>query len=153
MAEERARHPGAAVGVWAFDEHRAGLKPVIRRAWAKRGRRPVAVAEPRYQWLHPYGSVRPTTGTLVWFPCDAVNAALLSAVPARFAAEIGAGSHERVIPVLETAPAGTRAPASPCPRASAWSSCRPVFARAATGRAPVAADQRGGRQPTLRRPC
>jgi transposase len=103
VAEERTRHPGAAVELWAFDEHRAGLKPVIRRVWAKRGRRPVAVAEPRYQWLYLYGFVRPTTGTLVWFLCNAVNTALFSAVLARFAAEIGAGSHKRVILVLDGA--------------------------------------------------
>ena len=103
MAEERARHPGAAVEMWAFDEHRAGLKPVLRRVWAKRGRRPVAVAEPRYQWLYLYGFVRPTTGALVWFLCNAVNTALLSAVLARFAAEIGAGPAKRVILVLDGA--------------------------------------------------
>jgi hypothetical protein len=91
------------VELWAFDEHRAGLKPVLRRVWAKRGRRPVAPAEPRYEWLYLYGFVRPTTGALVWFLCNAVNAALFSAVLARFAAEIGAGSHKRVILVLDGA--------------------------------------------------
>ena len=91
MAEERARHPGTPVEVWAVDEHRTGLKPVLRRAWAKRGRRPVAVAEPRYEWLYVYGFVRPTTGTLVWFLCNTVNTALFAAVLACFAAEIGAG--------------------------------------------------------------
>ncbi|HET6520272.1 MAG TPA: transposase [Geminicoccaceae bacterium] len=124
MAEERARHPGAAVEVWAFDEHRAGLKPVPRRAWAKRGRRPVAVAEPRYQWLYLYGFVRPTSGAVEWFLCNAVNTALFAAVLARFAAAVGAGPDKRVILVLETAPAGTPPSASPCQRAFGWSSCR-----------------------------
>jgi transposase len=37
--EELAREePGRSVQV--FDEHRAGLKPVIRRVWARRGQRP-----------------------------------------------------------------------------------------------------------------
>ncbi len=89
--------------MWAFDEHRAGLKPVLRRVWAKRGRRPVAAAEPRYQWLYPYGFVRPTTGTLVWFLCNTVNTALFSAVLARFAAAVGAGPNKRVILVLDGA--------------------------------------------------
>ncbi|HET6519319.1 MAG TPA: transposase [Geminicoccaceae bacterium] len=101
--EERARHPGAAVEVWACDEHRAGLKPVLRRVWAERGRRPVAVAEPRYQWLYLDGFVRPTTGALVWFPCNAVNTALFAAVLARFAAAVGAGPAKRVIPVPDGA--------------------------------------------------
>ena len=103
MVEERARHPDTPVEVWAFDEHRAGLKPVIRRGWAKRGRRPVAVAEPRYQWLDSYGFVRPTTGALVWFLCHTVNTALFAAVLARFAAEVGAGPAKRVILVLDGA--------------------------------------------------
>jgi transposase len=103
VAEERARHPGAAVELWAFDEHRAGLKPVVRRVWAKRGRRPVAVAEPRYQWLYVYGFVRPTSGAVEWFLCNAVNAALFAAVLARFAAAVGAGPDKRVILVLDGA--------------------------------------------------
>jgi len=28
-------HPHAQVEVWAMDEHRVGLKPVIRRVWAR----------------------------------------------------------------------------------------------------------------------
>ena len=36
--EDLAREdPDRAVEVWAFDEHRAGLKPVIRKVWARRG--------------------------------------------------------------------------------------------------------------------
>ena len=87
----------------AFDEHRAGLKPVLRRVWAKRGRRPIAVAEPRYEWLYLYGFVRPMTGALVWFLCNGVNTALFAAVLARFAAEVGAGPNKRVILVLDGA--------------------------------------------------
>ena len=102
-AEERARHPGTPVEVWACDEHRAGLKPVIRRVWAKRGRRPVATAEPRYEWLYLYGFVRPTSGAVEWFLCTTVNTALFSAVLARFAAAVGAGPDKRVILVLDGA--------------------------------------------------
>jgi DDE superfamily endonuclease len=103
VAEERARHPGAAVELWAFDEHRAGLKPVLRRVWAERGRRPVALAEPRYEWLYLYGFVRPVTGAVEWFLCTAVNTALFAAVLARFAAAVGAGPDKRVIPVRDGA--------------------------------------------------
>ena len=89
--------------MWAFDEHRAGLKPVRRRVGAERGRRPVAAAAPRYQWLYLYGFVRPTTGTLVWFLGTTVNTALFAAVLARFAAAVGAGPNKRVILVLDGA--------------------------------------------------
>ncbi len=124
MAAERARHPRAAVELWACDEHRAGLKPVVRRVWAKRGRRPVATVEPRYQWLHLYGFVRPTAGAVEWFPCNTVNTALFAAVLARLAAEVGAGPDRRVILVLDGAGWRTAAAGSRRPRASGWSSCR-----------------------------
>jgi DDE superfamily endonuclease len=104
VEEERARYPGAAVEVGAFDQQRAGLKPpVLRRVWAKRRRRPVAPAEPGYAWLYLYGFVRPTTGALVWFLGHRVNTALFAAVLARFAAEGGAGPGKRVILVLDGA--------------------------------------------------
>src|SRR5918997_1668206 len=103
VAEERARHPEAAVELWAFDEHRAGLKPVLRRVWAKRGRRPVAAAEPRYQWLDLYGFVRPTTGPLVGCLGTTVNTARFAAVLARVAAAVGAGPTKRVLLVLDGA--------------------------------------------------
>ena len=54
-----------AVQVWAMDEHRAGLKPIVRTVWARRGQRPLAVGHQRFQWLHVYGVygfVRPSTG-------------------------------------------------------------------------------------------
>jgi len=47
--EELAREePGRSVQVWAFDEHRAGLKPVIRKVWARRGQRPLARGHQRF---------------------------------------------------------------------------------------------------------
>jgi hypothetical protein len=76
---------------------------VLRRVWAKRGRRPVAVAEPRSEGLSLYGFARPTTGALVWFLCNRVNTALFAAGRARFAAAVGAGPGKRGILVLDGA--------------------------------------------------
>jgi hypothetical protein len=39
------------VEVWTMDEHRVGLNPILRRVWRRKGSRPVAVVQPRYQWL------------------------------------------------------------------------------------------------------
>ena len=50
--DERVRaNPGRSVQIRAFDEHRAGLKPVLRRVWARRGQRPLAVGHHRFAWL------------------------------------------------------------------------------------------------------
>jgi hypothetical protein len=81
VRERREAEPDRGVEVWAFDEHRLGLKPVLRRQWAPKGQRPVAVGHPRYEWLYLYGFVHPGTGEVVWFVCSTVDAALLRARP------------------------------------------------------------------------
>ena len=50
------------VELWAEDEHRVGLKPLVRRVWAKRGSRPLVPVHHRVQWLYGYGFVHPETG-------------------------------------------------------------------------------------------
>src|SRR4051794_11628253 len=99
----REAEPGRPVEVWAFDEHRLGLKPVLRRQWAPKGQRPIAVGRHRYEWLYLYGFVHPGTGEVVWFICTTVDAELLSAVLAAFAEEVGAGEGKLVILVLDNA--------------------------------------------------
>src|SRR3954453_21759873 len=42
VAEARAQHPDTPIEVWATDEHRIGLKPIIRRVWAPKGQWPIA---------------------------------------------------------------------------------------------------------------
>lgn len=44
-------HPDAAVELWTSDEHRLGLKPILRRA--RRGQRVLALVHHRYQWMYP----------------------------------------------------------------------------------------------------
>jgi transposase len=102
--EELAREePDRSVQVWAFDEHRAGLKPVIRRVWARRGQRPLALGHPRFQWLYVFGFVRPATGKVVWFLADALNPAMFSEILAAVAREVGAGPDNLVVLVLDGA--------------------------------------------------
>lgn len=35
----RQAHPEARIELWSQDEHRIGLKPILRRVWARRGTR------------------------------------------------------------------------------------------------------------------
>ena len=67
-----------------------------RRVWSQKGRRPVATAEPRYEWLDVDGFVHPASGATEWFLGNRVDTALLAAVLARFASPQRSG------------PAGTR---------------------------------------------
>src|ERR1041384_2866461 len=47
----REQYPEAKIELWSQDEHRIGLKPILRRVWARRGSRVRAVVRPRYQWI------------------------------------------------------------------------------------------------------
>ncbi len=86
-----------------MDEHRLGLKPVLRRVWARRGRRPVVQVRHRYEWLYVYCFVRPATGATCWLLLPKVTAAVFSLVLAHFAREVGTGEHKRILLVLDRA--------------------------------------------------
>ena len=101
MREARASHP--EVELWAEDEMRLGLKPVLRRVWAPRGKRPVAKGRRRYEWVYLYGFVRPRTGKVFWLVLPRVDAATFSLALSHFAGEVGAGAGKRVILVLDRA--------------------------------------------------
>ena len=42
-----------------MDEHRIGLKPIIGRVWAERGKAPTVPVQHRYQWLYLYAFACP----------------------------------------------------------------------------------------------
>jgi transposase len=91
------------VELWAEDEMRVGLKPVLRRVWAPRGRRPVAKTRRRYEWAYVYGFVRPQTGEVFWLVMATVNAQAFSLALSRFAEWVGASEDKRVVLVLDRA--------------------------------------------------
>lgn len=45
------------VRIWLADEMRYGLKPVTRRVWFERGKKPVIKCNPRYEWGYTYGAL------------------------------------------------------------------------------------------------
>jgi len=96
-------HPDATVSTWAFDEHRIGLKSILRRVWAPVGQRPDAVVAHRYQWMYVYGFVQPTTGATEWWLLPTVRADILSQVLAAFAQAVGARPTHQVVLVLDGA--------------------------------------------------
>ncbi len=103
MDAARAERPGRPVEVWAFDEHRLGLKPIVRRVWARRGRRPVAVSTHKYKWLYLYGFVRPRTGDVEWWVADGIGVDLFQQVLDAYARDIGAGPDKTVILLIDNA--------------------------------------------------
>jgi hypothetical protein len=93
----------AQVEVWAFDEHRLGLKPIIRKVWSKRGQRPIAIVHHRYEWLYLYGFVCPESGQTQWLILPRVNVAWFNRALQEFATAVGAGADKQVLLVIDGA--------------------------------------------------
>lgn len=89
VKELEKRYPNVEIDLWFFDEHRVGLKPIIRKVWAKIGERPIALARQRYEWLYVYGFVKPKTGETLWYLIPRVNTKWLNLVYENFALDAG----------------------------------------------------------------
>jgi transposase len=95
--------PQASVELWAIDEHRIGLKPILRRVWAPRGQRPVAPIQHRYAWRYLVGFVHPASGRTVFHLATTVSSALFEVELAEFARAVGAGPRKEIVLVLDRA--------------------------------------------------
>src|SRR5687768_15738979 len=110
VAEEAARRPDLPVEVWATDEHRLGLKPVLRRVWAPKGERPIALGHHRSKWLYVTAFTQPLSGETIWSLSTGVSKAFFAALLAAFAAESAAGRERSIVAAscsCWTKPAGT----------------------------------------------
>jgi transposase len=101
--------PHASVELWAVDEHRIGLKPILRKVWTvptfpgPRPRRPIAPVEQRYDWRYLVGFVHPASGRTVFHLATSVSIALFEVELAAFARQVGAGPHKQIVLVLDRA--------------------------------------------------
>lgn len=96
-------HPRAAIEIWAEDEARIGLVPIVRRVWAERGKRPVAQSHRRYEWMYVYGFVRPTTGRVEWLLLPTTNTELFALALASFAKAVRVGARKHVVLIVDQA--------------------------------------------------
>src|SRR5687767_11727332 len=97
-------YPTAKVELWCTDEHRLGLKPIIRKVWSPIEERPSVKVHQRYEWTYLYSFVRPKTGEIHWLILPTVNARVFSVGLEHFARELGAGNiSRRVLLVLDKA--------------------------------------------------
>ena len=101
--------PRATVELWAVDEHRIGLKPILRKVWTlptlpgQRPQRPSAPVEHRYDWRYLVGFVHPASGRTVWHLATTVNIELFSLELGAFAREVGASPTKQIVLVLDGA--------------------------------------------------
>jgi transposase len=99
----REAHPGSEVELWAEDEARLGLKPVMRRVWAPVGKRPTARFKRGYKWTYLYGFVHPQSGRVFWMILPTVNTFLFSLALEEFAREVGVGEDKHIVLVVDQA--------------------------------------------------
>lgn len=89
--------------LWAEDEHRLGLKPILRRVWARRGQRPLARVRPRYEWLYLIAFVHPQDGRSSFWLVPRINAAVFAQVLNAFAQEQRVSRRRRILLVMDQA--------------------------------------------------
>lgn len=89
--------------VWSFDEHRVGLKPIVRKVWSPVGERPVAAVHHRYEWTYVYGFVHPHSGATQWYLLPRVTVEWFSLALKHFAKAVGAGKTKRILLVIDGA--------------------------------------------------
>lgn len=99
----RTAHPQATITLWAEDEHRLGLLPVVRRVWAPKGQRPLAHVRRKYQWLYVYGFVRPSTGQSWWCLVPTVTIPAMELALTTFARDEGIDARHRAVLVIDQA--------------------------------------------------
>ena len=96
-------HATADVEVWTMDEHRLGLKPVLRDVWIPEPEQPIANVNWRFQWLWLYGFVHPESGETYWWILPQVNINLFNRVLADFAQHFGVGKNKRIVLAMDQA--------------------------------------------------
>ena len=95
--------PQAQVELWATDEHRIGLKPLLRRIWAPIGQRPLATVQHRFAWRYLVGFVHPASGRTFFHLATTVSIPVFEVELAAFARQVGAGPDKQIVLVLDRA--------------------------------------------------
>jgi transposase len=95
--------PQATIELWATDEHRIGLKPLLRKAWAPIGQRPTAVVQHRFVWRYLVGFVHPASGRTFFHLATTVSIPVFEIELAEFARQAGASPTKQIVLVLDRA--------------------------------------------------
>ena len=83
----------AAIGPRPMANARVGQQGTLTRVWAKRGSRPRAPRDTRYQWTCRFGAVCPGRGTVAGLVLPFVNTAAMNAHLAEIARTVEPGAH------------------------------------------------------------
>lgn len=103
LKEVATAFPHAQVELWATDEHRIGLKPILHKVWCFDGKRPLAPVQHRYEWRYLVGFVHPASGRTVFHLATSVSIPLFEAELAAFAQAVEASPSKQIVLVLDRA--------------------------------------------------
>lgn len=93
--------PQAQVELWATDEHRISLKPILHEVWRFDAQRPISPVEYRYERRYLVGFVHPALGRTVFHLASTVNISLFEVELVAFARQVGAGPRKQIVLILD----------------------------------------------------
>ena len=79
------------------DEARVGQQGTLTRVWAKRGTRPRAVRDTRYQWAYLFGAACPARGVGAALVLPRANTRAMNLHLAEIAATVAPGAHALIL--------------------------------------------------------
>jgi len=84
---------GKKIEIWFQDEARVGQKGTLTRLWAKRGTRPRATRDTRYEWAYIFGAVCPERSIGAALVMPYADGAALNAHLRELASSVAADAH------------------------------------------------------------
>ena len=96
-------YPTAKVELWCEDEHRLGLKPIIRKVWSPIGHRPQVKVHQRYEWTYLYAFAHPKSGEVRWLILPTANEEVFSLALKHFGRAVGSSTKKCIFLVLARA--------------------------------------------------
>jgi transposase len=85
------------VRLFFMDEARFGQQGTTTRLWARRGSRPTAVKQTKYEWVYLYAAVEPATGASVALQAPHVNTGTMNVFLGMLGEELGPRDHAVLI--------------------------------------------------------
>lgn len=88
---------GKSLEIWFQDEARVGQQGTLTRVWARRGTRPRAVRDTRYQWAYIFGAVCPGRAATAALVLPHVNTEAMNLHLAEIAQAVDPGAHALLV--------------------------------------------------------
>jgi len=88
---------GRRIEVWFQDEARVGQQGTLARPWARRGSRPPAPRDRRYEWAYLFGAVCPARQVGAALVLPYANAGAMSLHLAEISRHVAPGAHAIVV--------------------------------------------------------